>query len=155
MRTFLLAAVAAAAVATPAVARDNSPYVGIEGGVMLPRDTTYDLDADFPVSTTPGVPSGLTHLTDAVDVSYKTGYDLDIIGGYDFGMFRLEGELGYKRAGIKNFDFDQNFLLAAGEALGTPAPLSNSDQDFGGHVTVLSGMANAMLDFGDEEWGGV
>jgi len=49
MRKYLfLAAVAAAAVASPAVARDNSPYVGIEGGVLLPRDTNFDVDALFP-----------------------------------------------------------------------------------------------------------
>ena len=33
---------------------------------------------------------------------FKTGYDVDLIGGYDFGMFRLEGELGYKRAKAKS-----------------------------------------------------
>ena len=30
----------------------------------------------------------------------STGFDVDVIGGYDFGMFRVEGELGYKRACI-------------------------------------------------------
>ena len=34
----------------------------------------------------------------------KTGYDVDVIGGYDFGMFRLEGELGYKHVKIKSID---------------------------------------------------
>ena len=30
------------------------------------------------------------------------GYDVDLIGGYDLGMFRVEGELAYKQAGIKD-----------------------------------------------------
>ena len=35
MRKFLLAAVAVAAISSPAVARDGSMYVGLEGGPML------------------------------------------------------------------------------------------------------------------------
>ena len=34
------------------------------------------------------------------------GYDVDFRGGYDFGMFRLEGELAYKHANrqeLRNF----------------------------------------------------
>mgnify|MGYP003578762880 CR=1 FL=1 len=38
MRKYLLAAAAAAAIATPAVARDNSVYVGIEAGILQPED---------------------------------------------------------------------------------------------------------------------
>src|SRR3954467_8705217 len=85
MRKYLLAAVAAAAVATPAVARDNSPYVGVEGGVLFPKDPGLDLTATFPVTTDPGIASGVNRYTDAADVDYKTGYDVDLIGGYDFG----------------------------------------------------------------------
>src|SRR5437762_13866513 len=36
MRTVLLAS-AAAAIATPALARDGSPYVGPEGGILFPQ----------------------------------------------------------------------------------------------------------------------
>ena len=32
--------------------------------------------------------------------AYRTGFDVDAIAGYDFGVIRLEGEVGYKHAGI-------------------------------------------------------
>ena len=38
MRKYLLAAAAAAAIASPADARDNSGYFGVEGGIMFLLD---------------------------------------------------------------------------------------------------------------------
>ena len=35
---------------------------------------------------------------------YGTGWDVDLIAGYDFGMIRLEAELGYKHAGIDGLE---------------------------------------------------
>src|SRR3954447_25532293 len=150
MRNFLLAAVATAAIATPAMARDGSPYVGVDIGVTAPKDTSVDVDAAFPVTTTPGIPSGLTHFKDAADVDYKTGYDADIVGGYDLGMFRVEAELAYKHASVNDIELDEPFLFGVNAALGIVPSLSNADLDFGGHANVLSGMVNAMFDFGDD-----
>ena len=43
MRKFAIAvALASTALAAPAIARDNSPYVGIEGGGMLEQNTNFD-----------------------------------------------------------------------------------------------------------------
>ena len=47
MRKYLLGAVAAAVIATPAFAQDSGPYVGFEGGVLFPRDTDVDADVNF------------------------------------------------------------------------------------------------------------
>ena len=48
MRNYLLAAVAVAAVASsPAVARDGSVYVGVEGGVLFPKDNDADVFVDY------------------------------------------------------------------------------------------------------------
>ena len=44
VKKYLLAAVAAAAIATPAVARDGSGYVGLEGGILFPRDQNLRVD---------------------------------------------------------------------------------------------------------------
>ena len=44
MRKYLLAAAAAAVFATPAMARDGSGYVGIEGGVLFPKKQHVDAD---------------------------------------------------------------------------------------------------------------
>ena len=94
MRNFLLAAVATAAIASPAMARDGSPYVGVDIGVTAPKDTSIDIDAAYPTTTVPGIPSGLTHYDNGADIDYKTGFDADVVGGYDLGMFRVEAELG-------------------------------------------------------------
>src|SRR4249919_2235334 len=45
LRKYLLAAAAAAAIATPAVARDHSGYVGLEGGAMFPTKSNLHIDA--------------------------------------------------------------------------------------------------------------
>ena len=88
MRRFLLAAVATAAIASPAAARDGSGYVGVEVGAMLAEDTKLDFD------------DGTQQINNAVSPDYNTGWDIGLIGGYDFGMVRAEGELAYKRAGV-------------------------------------------------------
>ena len=74
LRTSLLVAGAAMCLATPAMARDGSPYVGIEGGIMLLRDGNYDYQG------TDGSLDG------PFTVDHKLGFDGDLIGGYDFGM---------------------------------------------------------------------
>src|SRR6187455_1050115 len=81
-------ALASSALATPALATDNSWYAGIEGGLMI----VQDMDLDYEDS--------VNDLNDAVTIDHKTGFDVDLIAGYDFGWWRLEGELGWKHAGI-------------------------------------------------------
>src|SRR4030095_7056976 len=106
MRKYLLAAAAAVAIATPASARDGAGYIGIEGGVLFPKDTDADINATFiqgdqtPAAGTPATLPGSGVVGAApvvpgavvgdVGVDTKTGYDIDAIAGYDFGMFRLE-----------------------------------------------------------------
>ena len=43
MRKYLMAATVLAAVATPAVAAADGPYVGVEGGVTFPQSTDLDV----------------------------------------------------------------------------------------------------------------
>ncbi|HEX6071466.1 MAG TPA: flagellar motor protein MotB, partial [Sphingomicrobium sp.] len=70
-KLYLVSAAALAVVATPAAARDGSGYVGLEGGVLFPRDSSIAIDTD---------PTDDTNLFDTgIDVDYKTGYDLDLI----------------------------------------------------------------------------
>jgi len=122
-------ALATTAIAAPALARDGSPYVGVEGGVMLVEDTEYDY-------TDPTI-----SIDNAYTLDHKTGWDADLVGGYDFGMFRVEGELGYKRASVDDVRVDA--LIA-----------NNSfPYDADGHSTAWSAMLNALLDFGDDAGG--
>src|SRR5689334_18884510 len=122
MRKLAIAvALASTALATPAVARDHSTYVGLEGGGMIVEDPAFRIfDAN-------------DHRT-LLNVDHsRYGLDIDAVGGYDWGPVRTELELGYKHAGVDQLRT---------ESARFPA---------GGHSTVLSAMANALVDFGNED----
>jgi len=167
MRKYLLAATAVAAiVSSPAIARDGSVYVGIEGGVLFPKDNDADVFADFTTTQVPGTPVLAapldTDFEDAFGIEYKRGVDIDAIIGYDFGLFRLEGEIGYKSAKVDEFEIDDSDIAAINAALNRPsgagdpgapglAPTSADDFDLGGRVKVWSAMVNGLVDFGNED----
>lgn len=139
MRNYLLAAAAAAAIATPALARDGSPYVGIEGGFMIVEDVNADVTS---TRTT-----GTSRIGDAYTVDFKPGFDVDAIAGYDFGFFRLEGELAYKRAKIDD--------VRLGGQLASNLGVTNGNFDIDDRGSIVSLMANGLLDFGDDDgWSG-
>lgn len=79
------------AMSSPAIARDNSAYFGIEAGPMWVMDSHVDRNS-----------------SDFLDVNHKVGVDGDLILGYDFGLFRAEVEGAYKWAKHDTYD------LAAG-----------------------------------------
>jgi opacity protein-like surface antigen len=124
MRKYLLAAAATAAIATPAAARDGSPYVGIEGGILFVQDMEFDLE-----DTTDDA-----DLDNFLTITHKPGFDVDAIAGYDFGLLRAEAELGWKRATHDQYQFTN---------------IANVDGD--GRTRVLSLMGNLLLDFGGED----
>jgi opacity protein-like surface antigen len=128
MREYLLAAAAATAIATPAVARDESGYVGIEGGAMVVQDMDHDLNFED---------EALGSVDDLISIDHKYGVDIDAIAGYDFGMVRAEAELGWKRASHDEYDVGGDLF------------------DGDGRTSVLSLMGNVLLDFGnDDSWSG-
>jgi hypothetical protein len=83
----LMAVLASTAMAGPALAKDKAWYAGIEGGGMILEDLNFDI-------------AGVSNVATA---NAKTGYDVDGIVGYDFGMFRMEGEVGYKHDRITSY----------------------------------------------------
>jgi len=153
MRKYLLTAAAAAAfVATPAFA--DGPYVGIEGGIMFPEKQDVFGTVVF---TNPGTPGPVNYARTKVgQLDYSTGIDADIIGGYDLGMFRIEGELGYKRASIKDaVTFDNGFVTAINTGAGTTYTTNATltDFDLENHTDVYSAMINGLIDFGGNGFG--
>jgi len=138
MRKLLLAATAALAISSPAIARDGSPYVGVEVGATMSDEGFYD-------AVLSGTPTVRTY-DRALNVDYKIGIDADILAGYDFGMFRVEGELAHKRLGVKGVDASNDFatdLVSAG--------LTQIDEgDFDESAKITSLMGNALLDFGGD-----
>ena len=135
MRKYLLAAAAAAAIATPAAARDGSGYIGVDAGLLLSTHSNIHIDATNSYYCSGGeggtyFGSYFTNCQATFNTHYKTGFDGDVVGGYDFGMFRLEGELGYKYAGHDRYS-------VAGVNI-------HSD----GHSSAWSAMVNGLIDFG-------
>ena len=128
MKWFLLAAVATSAISAPASARDHNWYMGIEGGLLWAKDLDFDATSNF---------EGPLTLIDYFQVDLKTGVDIDVIGGYDFGFIRTEVEFGYKTA-------DVDKVGGIGFTKGSPI-------DGDGSVRVKSVMANALIDFGNED----
>ncbi len=135
-----------------AMAQDGAGYVGLEGGVSFAHHTDYDVAATR-VQTVPTGSGLLGQTVTTTDTKYgnglvadqKAGADVDAIAGYDFGMFRLEGELGYKRSRLRG-------LTASGALLAdtNTAPIAGvTSDDFrsGKNTRVLSGMVDALFDY--------
>ncbi len=126
MRKLLFTAVAAAAIASPAMARDGQPYVGIEAGALFARNMNFSYFDGFATTN------------NYLIVDHKTGIDADIIAGYDFGPIRAEIEGGYKSASHKDYTFQNRGGLATTEAAS-------------GRTRVYSIMGNLLGDFGNQD----
>ncbi len=122
-------ALASTVLATPAVARDKSFYAGIEGGVMWVEDMDVDYVDPF------------LDIRDGQTVTHHSGYDIDGVAGYDFGMIRLEAEVAYKQADVNQVI--SNALISGGFAF--------DNFDSSGSTKVTSGMVNALIDMGNED----
>ncbi len=120
-------AIATMMIAAPAAARDRSPYVGIDGGLLVAHDVSLDFVRD-----------GEVIADEYIQIDHRLGYDLDLVAGYDFGLIRAEAELSRKRAAHDHYIYDQ-------EGMGV-----EFDED-DGFTSVTSVMANLMLDFGDDD----
>ena len=87
------------------------------------------------------------------DLDNKMGYDIGIYGGYDFGGFRVEGEIDWKHANLDDLSVDQS-LLDAFNLLNTitgSTPFVDNDFDVDEAVGALSFMINGLADFGDQD----
>ncbi|MFL6726858.1 MAG: outer membrane protein [Sphingomicrobium sp.] len=132
-KLMIAAALASTAFATPALARDGSAYIGFDAGIMKANKLRLTLT------------NASGSISDAEVLRHKWGYDVDVVFGYDFGMFRLEGELADKHASINRVTFAPSALTAA-RALTTTTTFGTDGRD-----NVLSGMVNALLDLGPSD----
>lgn len=124
-------ALASTALASPALARDDQWYVGVDGGAMIVEDLNLNIGA----------------LNNAATVDMDKGYDFGGIVGYDFGGFRLESEVSYRQADVTGFN-SQTPQITSGS--GTALQRSGS-YDIAGDASALSFMVNGLLDFGDDD----
>ena len=123
-------ALASTALATPALARDDSWYVEIDGGVMKLEDLQFDIGT----------------LNNAASLDTDYGYDFGGVVGYDFGPFRLETEASYRNA-------NADVLTSTGGSFPTVGNFNTTGSfgTVGGKNNALSFMLNGLLDFGDDE----
>jgi OmpA-OmpF porin, OOP family len=132
-------ALASTAMATPALAREDSWYIGVEGGATLLED------ADLAITGANAATTGVGK------INSDTGYDFDGIIGYDFGGFRLEAEVGYKSAALGTYS---SSTTTAGRNVANGAVVASGPRTFvnaGGDTSALSFMLNGLLDFGDDD----
>jgi OmpA-OmpF porin, OOP family len=124
-------ALASTALASPALARDDQWYVGVDGGAMIVEDLSADV----------GV------VDNAASFDTDKGYDFGGLVGYDFGGFRLESEVSYREADVQGFSSAVPVLPAV---VGTGLAGAGS-YDVAGDANALSFMVNGLLDFGDDD----
>ena len=124
-------ALASTALASPALARDDSWYVGVGGGVMIVEDMDLDIGT----------------FDNAGALDHRTGYDVEGTVGYDFGGFRAEVEVGYREADIKAGRFTTPGIPSQANGTGT----FTGSTPLNGDSNALSFMVNGMLDFGDDD----
>jgi opacity protein-like surface antigen len=120
----------ASLLATPAMARDKTLYLGVEGGILWANDMKFDADGPQ------------LDLEDVIQIDHKMGYDLAAIFGYDGGMVRAELEVAYKRASHDEYEF--TFEDVEGQ------PVSETF-DGDGSTRYVSVMTNLLLDLGNED----
>ena len=126
-RTLVALALSTSVLAAPAMARDGAPYIGIEGGVLLPDDTKFDFDS----------------VEDGVAVTADTGFDVGGVLGYDFGGFRLEGDFSYKQA-------DLGEVVLDGAIDPTDLGLTGLNTPIDGRMETFAAMLNGIIDFGSD-----
>ena len=127
-------ALASTALAAPALARDNSWYVGAELGAMIVEDVDFDIGT----------------LNNAATVDHEYGWDAGGMIGYDFGGFRLETEVSYRRADVDAYRANVTTPIFTATGGRANAPAGNYDYA-GGRTSALSFMLNGLLDFGPDD----
>ncbi|KPF59568.1 hypothetical protein IP88_16275, partial [alpha proteobacterium AAP81b] len=141
MRNLAVAlALASTALATPAIARDDSWYVGAQIGANLLQNELFDLRR----------PGTTTFVNDGIRQRYDIGYDVGGVIGYDFGLLRTEFEVAYKENGVSRTVVEQAVpSIQLGNGIGVPALGNFRSAD--GNARTLSFMANALFDFGGKD----
>lgn len=143
-KSIVAVALASAAIATPALARDGETYVQLDGGIMLLDDMEFDIGE---------VGNAATFRPRKHDLGVKVdGFDFGAAVGHDFGMFRVEAEASYRESDAGRISSGVRIpgstpVSADGLSGGLPA---GNYRHLDGDVNVLSGMINALADFGPD-----
>jgi outer membrane protein OmpA-like peptidoglycan-associated protein len=126
-----LGALLLAGTATVALAQNYAPgpYIGFKGGLTSLEDQALT-----------GIKGNVLNLRTDPDI----GFGLLGFGGYSFGLWRIEGEVGYRRNDIGSLRVNNDGGLAV--AQGQAAAQSGTTQPAGGWVDSVSTMVNGIID---------
>jgi len=114
-------------------ARNGAWYVGGDFGAMIVEDTEFELGG----AATP------------IILDHDYGFDGSASIGYDLGAFRLEAEVGYRRAEIDQLRFGANPFEAAAGSTGIFSLIANGAVDFSVPVLDLGAFAGAGAGFAE------
>ena len=128
-----MALLATTLLATPAMARDKTLYVGAEAGIAWGTDTDIDAEFDDPE---------IGDLDNFLEIDHNMGYDVGLIFGYDAGIVRAELDLSYKNVSMDEI----NFAFPDFEG-----GIDEGTADIDGHTSYTAIMANLLLDLGNED----
>jgi OmpA-OmpF porin, OOP family len=128
-------ALASTAVAAPALAREGSWYVEIDGGAMIVEDMDFDVGAT----------------NNAVTIDHDYGYDFGGIVGYDFGPFRVEIEASFREADPDELTTATGFRIPAATSVSRGGSGTGTYDGVAGDTNVLSFMLNGLVDFGPDD----
>ncbi|HYD24135.1 MAG TPA: outer membrane beta-barrel protein, partial [Croceibacterium sp.] len=123
-------AVAASALAAPAMAEDGQGYFGADMGVVVKNDI------DVAISGT----------QDAAQIESDLGWELGGFLGYDFGMIRAEAEVAYRET-----DADNIVSTVRGIPYFTATPVTGTFSPIAGELQLTTAMVNAMFDIGGND----
>jgi OmpA-OmpF porin, OOP family len=131
-------ALATTAMTTQANARNDQWYVGVDGGAMLVEDLDLDI-TPLPVGAVQGAAR-------SASLDLDKGFDVGGVVGYDFGGFRLESEVSYRKADMDSANGTTPFINA-----GPGTGLVSGNVPVNGNANALSFMLNGLFDFGDDD----
>jgi OmpA-OmpF porin, OOP family len=130
----IVVALIATLVAMPAQARDDAVYVELEHAIAGTMKVNH-LNID--VGTTP----------DAAQAFHNRGWDVGGIVGYDFGRFRLEGEVSWRKA--KVYALSSVVRIPSNTALSPTSPTGTFATEFS-EMSAGSLMLNGLVDIGND-----
>lgn len=145
-------AAAAVLLTIPSIASAGMPYVGVDFGLSSGRSNDLDEFVNYTVDS--GTSPTDVAYDDVFAAEYHHGVDFDVVAGYDFGILRLEGELGHKRSSLgKAIDDDitGQFLSEVNDTIGlagTAGEVGVGDFQPSGSLKVNTVTANALLEVG-------
>ena len=138
LRLSAAAVLAAFFASSAAQAHDGKFYAGVEAGGMFVNDIRATASEPFDIFIPALSPVILAASLDDpggdhFDADVKTGFDGDVVLGYDFGHVRAELELGYRKAKFSHVRIDENDFFGG-------------DHDAKGSISSKQAMINVLAD---------